>query len=535
MCGIIVHLGTDSAAKKLVETGIKSLESRGPENTRLIQVTDGVTFGFTRLAINGLTISGMQPFHKGNITWMCNGEIYNSNELNTSLGIINAGSDCFCIGDLYLRHKDNLAEFARSLDGVFALAIYDAEMGRLIMARDPYGIRPLYVGTNKETVTFASEMKALPNVSNARHILPGTLEVYDVNSLCLLETIRYNSLPSNTDLSYTLDSAKVAIRSSLLAAVEKRMLTDRPIAALLSGGLDSSLIASLIQRILKNNGLPPLRTFSIGFQGSSDLKHAKIVADYIGSNHTEVVMTPDVFFNAIPEVIKAIESYDTTTVRASVGNYLISKEIRLRTDSKVVFNGDGADELFGGYLYFNKAPSDADFHAETARLLENIYMFDVLRSDRSISSNGLEARTPYLDKSFVALVHSLDPSFLRPIQGEQVEKSILREALRGDNLLPLEILMRRKEAFSDGVSSPEKSWFQEIQDRVLKCIPYDWKKQTFNMTHLAPQSAEDYYYRTIYNSYYPDSEKVNVPYKWMPMWSPETTDPSARTLNVYSD
>ena len=537
MCGITVCLGKNT--RNRVENSLRFLNTRGPEGSHISELTLQLTFGFSRLAINGLTDDGMQPFQKEGLTWMCNGEIYNSKQLNASLGINSAGSDCYCIGDLYLRHQDDLATFARSLDGVFALALYDAPANRLVLARDPYGIRPLYVGTNETgDMSFASEIKALgSNFQSVRHFSPGTIEVYDMNTMRLTKTIQYHTVPwiVNPTMA-TPDSAKPAIRAALLAAVEKRMLTDRPVAALLSGGLDSSLIASIVQRFLVTSGQSPLKTFSIGFKGSSDLKHARLVADYIGSDHTEIEMTPDEFFSSIPEVIKAIESYDTTTVRASVGNYLIAKEIRKRTDCKVVFNGDGADELFGGYLYFRSAPNDAAFHSETARLLEDIHTFDVLRSDRSISANGLEARTPFLDKQFVALVRSLPPSFLRPVTGQQIEKSILREAFKVENWLPTEVLMRRKEAFSDGVSSPEKAWFQEIQERVSKCIPHDWRKHNFNMDHLKPQTPEEYYYRALFDNCFPDTAvaKVNVPYRWMPKWSPETTDPSARTLSTYS-
>ena len=537
MCGITVCLGKNT--RNRVENSLRFLNTRGPEGSHISELTLQLTFGFSRLAINGLTDDGMQPFQKEGLTWMCNGEIYNSKQLNASLGINSAGSDCYCIGDLYLRHQDDLATFARSLDGVFALALYDAPANRLVLARDPYGIRPLYVGINETgDMSFASEIKALgSNFQSVRHFSPGTIEVYDMNTMTLTKTIQYHTVPwiVNPTMA-TPDSAKPAIRAALLAAVEKRMLTDRPVAALLSGGLDSSLIASIVQRFLVTSGQSPLKTFSIGFKGSSDLKHARLVADYIGSDHTEIEMTPDEFFSSIPEVIKAIESYDTTTVRASVGNYLIAKEIRKRTDCKVVFNGDGADELFGGYLYFRSAPNDAAFHSETARLLEDIHTFDVLRSDRSISANGLEARTPFLDKQFVALVRSLPPSFLRPVTGQQIEKSILREAFKVENWLPTEVLMRRKEAFSDGVSSPEKAWFQEIQERVSKCIPHDWRKHNFNMDHLKPQTAEEYYYRALFDNCFPDTAvaKVNVPYRWMPKWSPETTDPSARTLSTYS-
>jgi len=312
------------------------------------------------------------------------------------------------------------------------------------------------------------------------------------------------------------------------------MFTERRVGALLSGGLDSSLIAALVQNNIRNLNLPPLQTFSIGFKGSEDLKHAGIVADWIGSDHTEIIMTPDEFFEAIPSVIKAIESYDTTTVRASVGNYLIAKKIRELSDCKVIFNGDGADELFGGYLYFNNAPNDQAFHSECGRLLENIHNFDVLRSDRSISANGLEARTPFLDKQFVSVVRSIDPSFLRPVKGLQVEKSILRDAFNDGITLPEEILYRRKEAFSDGVSGPDKSWFQEIKERVLQCIPQTWIHRNFE--HIKPRTTEEYYYRSIYEEQFGmETIKTNVPYIWMPNWCPETNDPSARTIKVYSE
>ncbi|NDA47608.1 MAG: hypothetical protein EBY21_10120, partial [Alphaproteobacteria bacterium] len=259
-----------------------------------------------------------------------------------------------------------------------------------------------------------------------------------------LESLLANVHSKTDEMESVLDSFTAIFEE----AVRKRMVSERPVAALLSGGLDSSLIAALVQQNLRQLGQPPLKTFTIGFKGSSDVAHARMVADWIESDHTEIIMTPDEFFDAIPEVIKAIESFDTTTVRASVGNYLVAKKIRELTDCKVVFNGDGADELFGGYLYFNKAPNDQAFHSETARLLENIHQFDVLRSDRTISSNGLEARTPFLDKQFVAVVRSIHPELLRPIPGQQVEKYYLRAAFHDEVTLPYDVLWRRKEAFS---------------------------------------------------------------------------------------
>jgi asparagine synthase (glutamine-hydrolysing) len=565
MCGIWCRIGcnrdpTDPAP------WVKQLVARGPEGTRIVNMADNVTFGFTRLAINGLTDAGMQPYVRGSISWVCNGEIYNSKELEKSLGMEKTGSDCECIGELYLRHRDDLATFARALDGVFAIALYDADLNRLVVLRDPFGVRPLFIGTRPnmstsianvnnmpvpiykasfDTFVFASELKALvPYFEYVSPFSPGTVQTYDLKSMSMIQELRYHNVGWMTNPEYSpanIDGfvdASDAIRFSLKIAVKKRLLTERPIACLLSGGLDSSLIAALVQDNLRELNLPPLKTFSIGFEGSSDLKHAKIVADWIGSDHTEIKMTPDEFFEAIPIVVKAIESYDTTTVRASTGNYMVAKKIRELSDCKVVFNGDGADELFGGYLYFNNAPNDEAFQAECERLLNDIHTFDVLRSDRSISANGLEARTPFLDKQFVSVVRSIHPSYLRPIKGKQVEKFILRSAFDDGSTLPPEVLWRRKEAFSDGVSTPEKAWFQEIQDRVSKLVPVDWKEKALlsYSHHMTPKTPEEYYYRFFFTSSYGMAAiRATVPYRWMPKWCPETNDPSARTLQMYNE
>ena len=327
-----------------------------------------------------------------------------------------------------------------------------------------------------------------------------------------------------------------SLRFALEEAVGKRMMTERPVAALLSGGIDSSLIASLVQRNLRNLNLPSLQTFSIGMKGSEDLRHARMVADWIGSKHTEIVLTAEDFFKAIPPVIRAIETFDTTSVRASVGNWLVCKAIKEQSECKVVFNGDGSDEVFGSYLYFYNAPTDALFEEESQRLLDDIYMFDVQRSDRSISSHGLEPRTPFLDKQFVAVARSLPTCWRRPIKGRQVEKWILRRAFDDGLTLPSAVLWRKKEAFSDGVSSQEKSRYQEIQERVMPYMPEEWyEKGKRQYTHLPPQTPEQYYYRYIFEAEFTRiPSQTCIPYFWMPRWSPGATDPSARTLEVYN-
>jgi asparagine synthase (glutamine-hydrolysing) len=311
------------------------------------------------------------------------------------------------------------------------------------------------------------------------------------------------------------------------------MMMERPVAALLSGGVDSSLIASLVAKELRENGKEPLKTFSIGMAGSSDLAHARKVADWIGSDHHEIVLKPQDFFSVIPTVINAIESYDTTTVRASVGNWLVAREVARRSDCKVVFNGDGSDEIFGSYLYFNNAPSDSAYEEEVTRLLHEIHHFDVLRSDRSISSHGLEPRTPFLDKQFVAVARSVCTEWLRPIRGEKPEKWLLRRAFDDGVTLPHEVLWRRKEAFSDGVSG-EKSWYEIVQEKVEEYVPDNFSERAaFAYTYLTPTTKEQYYYRYHFEALFGKfASQLAIPHFWMPRWT-TATDPSARTLDIY--
>ena len=316
------------------------------------------------------------------------------------------------------------------------------------------------------------------------------------------------------------------IYESLKLAVYKRCeTTERPIACLLSGGLDSSLIASIVNMYMWENDKPPVETYSIGLANSEDIKYARIVAEHIGSNHNEVIVTEEEMISAIPHVIYAIESYDTTTIRASIGNYLIGKYIRENSLAKVIFNGDGSDEICGGYLYMNKCPDDIEFDKETIRLLSEIYLFDVQRSDRSISSHGLEPRTPFLDKNFVNTYLSI------PIQHRRhysVEKFMLREAFSGTHLLPDEIIWRKKEAFSDGVSNQGRSLFQIIQEYIKS---YYEMTDEYLPENIQPIDLEKKYYLDLFQKFYPRHKEV-LPHYWMPKYT-NTNDPSARTLEHY--
>ena len=386
------------------------------------------------------------------------------------------------------------------IKGEFSFILYDNYEDKIIIARDPFGIRPLYYNysneyiifedkdykksTSKDKFCFSSTLSSLVDMNgfkndNIRQFQPGCYMILEkVDDFYKYTNIKkYFYLKPEIHHDF-MKTNSLDLYSTLKKAVEMRVLTsERPVGALLSGGLDSSIICSLAQKILKEHNRPPLVTFSIGLNGSEDLKCSKLVAEHIGSDHHQIELTNDDFLNAIPYVIYDIESYDTTTVRASTGNWLVGKYIKENTDIKVVLNGDGADELMGGYLYFHKAPNNIMFDKECRRLLDEIHYYDVLRSDRSISSHGLESRTPMLDIDFVNTYLSISQSKRNHVNyndfyvyKKQIEKFLIRDAIEinDSDLLPKEILWRQKEAFSDGVSSLQKSWYEIIQDYISK-------------------------------------------------------------------
>ena len=515
MCGIWCLVG-ETFDEYNLKRYVRSLQNRGPENLQLFS-SKNYQLGFTRLALNGLSDAGNQPMLDSDVRWICNGEIYNWKDIATKIGFENkSGSDCAVLGSL-LTKSNSTKEFFSSLHGVFATVLIHKD--KLIVGRDPFGVRPLFYSKTDKNIIFSSELKAIPSERPVLAFPPGCFAIVDPTNLKIVIQSYHVRIQRN------IYDAFQSIRSSLEKAVHLRMMTERPVAALLSGGLDSSLVCALVQQELRKSG-KCLQTFSIGFENSEDLRYARIVANHIGSNHTEIIKTPDEFFDAIPSVVKDIESFDITTVRASVGNWLLGKYIRENSDCKVVFNGDGSDEVLGGYLYFFKAPSKREFEEESDRLLKDIHLFDVLRSDRCISSHGLEPRTPFLDKEFVNTVKSIHISLRKP-SADKMEKWILREAFK--DILPTEVVWRKKEAFSDGVSnSLGICWYEECQQRSLKIFP-NWKQDSENIIHLKPVSAESFYYRMLFDSYYPGMNNV-IPYYWMPKWIPEATDPSAKTL-----
>ena len=499
-------------------------KSRGPESSNFSEFSyDSTTMfmGFHRLAINGLDEASNQPFSINGIHLICNGEIYNYRSFS-EYSITK--SDCEVIIHLYQRYGiDYLMEL---LDGVFAFVLYDSNIQRVFIARDPYGVRPLFY-YNSSDIVFASELKQISEIGkNVKQFKPGTfmeIQLEKTSYPTVLRTKKYNSFGFSKMIFNNLYDIYGIIYQSLYNAVKKRVVgtTERPIACLLSGGLDSSTITALVNTFLPKG---QLETYSIGLEGSTDLIYAQKVADHLGTKHTNIILTEDQFFDAIPEVINAIECYDTTTVRASVGNYLVGKYIKEHSEAKVIFNGDGADELMGGYRYFQFVPNSIEFDCECKRLLSDIHYFDVLRSDRCISTHGLEPRTPFLDRALVQTYLSIPAELRNHLYNNQPEKFLLRGALAfmKKDLLPEEVLLRTKEAFSDGVSSESRSWYKIIEEKVGVF------KNEKHFLHNPPQTNEQQYYRSLFESKFAHCGDI-VPYFWMPKWV-NTTDPSARTI-----
>lgn len=510
---------------------------RGPDNTTILN-NDNVFIAFHRLKINDTSDTGNQPFYKDEVYVICNGEIYNCKTLNEKYHLhCQSTSDCETILQLYLYYKEHHLNIQNDLpsefDGEFAFIIYDVTEQTIYSCRDRFGVRPLFYGYDSQThrLGFASEVKGIFPLftTTLAQFPPGHFFTYSIPSQ--QQTMHLYRLPYPTSFpDVTEKEALRHIRELFTEAVHKRMMSDRPVGALLSGGLDSSLVAAIASQYY-NNSEHKLHTFSIGFEGSTDLHYASIVADHIGSIHTTVQVTPDDFLQALDETIRIIESYDITTVRASVGNMLIAKYIRDHSDCKVIFTGEYSDELQGGYVYFKNAPSKEEFHEECKRRLNDICYFDSLRADRCISDMGLEARVPFSDHQYIEYYLQLPLSMQQ--NKTQIEKYLLRKAFDGTDLLPHSILYRSKEAFSDGVSHVNKSWYQIIQEHIDTLVTdeeYDAHRNDF--TWNTPFTKESYYYRKRFEEYYPNMGHL-IPYFWMPKWNDHVTDPSARVLSHY--
>ena len=555
MCGIVLYL----LKQKLVGDKLEAIETeqyeafariqyRGPDRSTYIKLSNPVNsyMGFHRLAMNDLSTNGDQPFITQNnnrsIYTLCNGEIYNHKQLEQEHKIIvNNKSDCAVIPELY---KTDITKTLNTFNSEHAFIILDVDMKTgdytVFISTDRLSIRPLFVGEDEYGIYIASELGGLPCLetkdAKITRFPPRSYGILDKKNgmISNITYTEYYSLLVDKPLYSNVNDILAMINKIVTDAVLIRLESDRPVGSLLSGGVDSSLVAALAAKELKKNG-KQLLTFCIGLKDGTDEKPAKDVADYIGSKHTHFEVTEKDFISAVPLVIKAIGSYDITTVRASTGNYLVAGLISQSTDVKALLSGEIPDELFSGYKYNRNAPDAKALHNNAVSRLSDIHYFDVLRADRSISHWGLEARVPYADYRLIDYVLRIEPS-LRMYGYKNIEKWLLREAFSKDKLIPDSVLWRPKEAFSDGVSKQERSWFtiiQEYADKLYDEKTYNEKVSKYK--HLPPTSKEALYYREIFTECYGHNESVaqTIPYYWLPRWCGNITDPSARVLPSY--
>ena len=447
MCAII-GFTSPKLKKEQVLPYFERTKSRGPDDARIEPAGSGM-LGFHRLAIMGLHPEGMQPFTRDGSALVCNGEIYGFRPIRERLiaegETFESESDCEILLPLYEREG---LEMFRGLDAEFAMIIYDAKRGGLVAARDPIGIRPLYYGYDAEgAIIFASEAKNLIGLVHDVMPFPPGHYYADGKFTCYRDMTHVDAVCEDD-----LETVCTNIREKLIAGVQKRLDADAPLGFLLSGGLDSSLVCAISAKLLKK----PIRTFAIGMRADAiDLKYAREVAEYLHADHTEVIITPEDVIQALPEVVALLGTYDITTIRASIGMYLVCKAIHEQTDLRVLLTGEISDELFG-YKYTDFAPSPEAFQQEAKKRVDELYMYDVLRADRCIAVNSIEARVPFGDLDFVKYVMSIDPKL--KVNSYHMGKYLLREAFAADRILPEDILWRQKPTEGQtGRSSPSQS------------------------------------------------------------------------------
>jgi len=511
---------------------VELLKNRGPDRTE-IRIFESQVLGFCRLAINSISKIGDQPFclvvdHDRRVSLIMNGEIYNHKKIQKKYKFPNAtGSDCEVMLHLYL--KFGITSIIDQLDGVFAFTLIDGD--NVYFGRDAIGVRPLYFRKKDRDIAIASTPLSLEGFSEfekTRQVPAGSYYHFYNQRLDLVNWYQIPRVNLDTDFNWQTN-----IRKVLVNATQKRLLSDRPIGCLLSGGLDSSLIASILSRLMAPR---KLQTFSIGFnENATDILAARKVAKFLQTEHHEIILPMEKAFEAIPEVVITTGTYDITTIRASVGMYLICQWISQNTDIKVLFSGEGSDEIFCGYLYFHYAPTNEILEEESRRLVSELPYFDVLRSDRTVSCHGLELRVPFLDKQFLKMALGLPGELRHP--KNVMEKYILRKSFEKDDsgnpYIPEEILWRRKEGFSDGVGSVENPWYVRIQENVKEEFTETDLERARELGLCEPVTPESVYYFKMYHNYYKET-KAPIPHHWMPKWQ-DTNDPSGRIIPAFSE
>ncbi len=503
--------------------GFDATISRGPDQSRIVPPGEGI-MGFHRLSIMGLTEEGMQPFSLGSKTIVCNGEIYGFERFRDELSSdysFKSDSDCEILLPLFEKYGEKMFSM---LDAEYALIIYDSETKEVIAARDPIGIRPLYYGYDKDGyIVLASEPKNLTAFCEKIMPFPPGHYLKDGKFICYNDITKVEKV-----IDDDLEEVCKNIREKLIKGVEKRLVSDSKVGFLLSGGLDSSLVCAIAAK----KSSAPIKTFAIGMnEDAIDLKYAKQVADYIGSDHTEVIITRDDVINSLDDVIKMLGTYDITTIRASMGMYLLCKKIHEISDIRVLLTGEISDELFG-YKYTDFAPSPEAFQEESEKRVRELHMYDVLRADRCISVNSLEARVPFGDLDFVKYVMAVDPK--KKVNVYNKGKYLLRHAFEGD-YLPHDILYREKAAFSDAVGHSMVDHLKEYAEDFYTDEEYE--RLITKYDHARPFTKESLLYREIFEKYYKGNSGMIVDF-WMPNKSWEgcnVNDPSARVLKNYGD
>ena len=522
MCAIIGFTGK-SRTREEVRSCLDRTRSRGPDMARIKETPSG-WLGFRRLAIMGPDERGMQPFALGKDMVVCNGELYGwrrqREELEARGYVFRSGSDCEILLPLYREYGTGMF---RRLDAEFALILYDGEADEYIAARDPIGIRPLFYGYDRDgSIVFASEAKNL--VGLCESILPFPPGHYWRRG----QFVRYAD-PAGAETPCPDDRETVCrnIHDKLIDAVAKRLDADAPMGFLLSGGLDSSLVCAIAARLLKK----PIRTFAIGMDADAiDLKYARRAADFIGADHTEVIITRDDVIRALPEVVAALGTWDITTVRAGMGMYLCCRAIHETTDIRVLLTGEVSDELFG-YKYTDFAPSPEAFQQEARKRVRELYQYDVLRADRCISVHSMEGPGPLRRPDFVRYVMSVDPALKMNTYGKG--KYLLRRAFQEDGLLPDDILWREKAAFSDAVGHSMVDDLKEYA--AARYSDRELARGRAQYSYMPPFTKESLLYRDLFERYYPGQARMIQDF-WMPNrdWTGcDVDDPSARVLKNY--
>ena len=520
MCSIMGYCGKIDIEH--FRAGFQRTKSRGPDDSKIIDTGAGL-LGFHRLAIMGLHPEGMQPFELDGSYVVCNGEMYGFEPIKAKLAekyTFKSGSDCEILLPLYF---ETGVEMFRKLDAEYALIIYDARTGEFIAVRDPIGIRPLYYGYSEDdNICFASEAKNLVGICKKIMPFPPGHYYKGGKFVCYRDISKAESYSPDG-----IDEACKKIHDLLKRGIEKRLVADAKVGYLLSGGLDSSLVCAVAQRASKE----PIKTYSIGMSGDAiDLKYAKQVADYIGSDHHEVIISKEDVLEALEPVINLLGTYDITTIRASIGMYLVCKAIHETSDIRVILTGEISDELFG-YKYTDFAPSAEEFQKEAEKRISELHMYDVLRADRCISVNSLEARVPFGDLDFVEYVMSIDPEL--KMNKYNKGKYLLRKAFEDGDYLPYDILYREKAAFSDAVGHSMVDYLKEYAEAFYS--DEDFVRLSAKYTHAKPFTKESLLYREIFEKYYPGQSEMIKDF-WMPNkeWQGcNVNDPSARVLSNY--